>query len=282
MKKYQTKRFAHGFLLSLTFLLLFGCRTSPTNDQTFEASREITDDLGRKVKLPTKVDRAVSLAPNLTEIIFAVDAGDKLVGNTTYCDYPEAAKNVKKIGDTLNPNMETIIALKPQVVFVTNPKDLESVYRSIFQAGEILGKTEKANEVVDEMKRRTMDVEAKTSTANDIKTFVQIAREPLVTVGKDSFITDLVRRGGGISVTENVAEPYPKFSKESAIALQPDAIILSESADNAEPNDVFKNSPAFKNNKVFKIKADLLSRPGPRLVDGLEQIAKALHLESFQ
>ena len=103
----------------------------------------------------------------------------------------------------------------------------------------------------------------------------------LFTIGKPTFITDLINRAGGVSVTANIEEAYPKFSKETALALQPEAIILSESEDNREPNDVFKNSPAVKNGKVFKISADLISRPGPRIVDGLEQIAKALHPENF-
>lgn len=304
MKKYQTNYSRACWLILAISFLLIGCQQAAPINQVPDSAREITDDLGRAVKLPAKIDRAVSLAPNLTEIIFAVDGGDKLIGDTTYCDYPEAAKNIQKIGDTLNPNVETILALKPQIVFVstasqmesftktleaqniavfvTSPKDLDSVYRSIFQIGEILGKGEKADQIVSDMKRRTADVEARTNAAKDVKTFVQISGEPLFTIGRDSFITDLIDRAGGISVTANVAEAYPKFSKESALALQPEALILSDSSDNPQPNDVFKTSPAVKNNRVYKIKADLLSRPGPRLVDGLEQIAKDLHPESFQ
>lgn len=304
MKKHNPKNIAHFCLLTAILLLLTGCKSAATNNQISAPSREITDDLGRQVKIPAKVDRAVSLAPNLTEIVFAVDAGDKLVGDTSYCDYPEAAQKIQKVGDTLNPNVETIIALKPQVVFVstasqmesfaktleaqniavfiTNPKDLDSIYRSILQIGEVLEKDEKAHQTVNEMKRRVAETEARTNTAKDVKTFVQIAREPLFTIGKDSFITDLIHRAGGVSVTANVPEGYPKFSKESALALQPEAIILSDSSDNLEPNDVFKNSPAMKNGKVFKVNAELLSRPGPRIVDALEQIAKDLHPENFQ
>ena len=106
--------------------------------------------------------------------------------------------------------------------------------------------------------------------------FLQISKEPLFTIGKDSFLTDLIDRAGGISVTANVATAYPKLSKETALALNPDVIILSESEDNREPNDVFKNSPAVKNGQVFKINADIISRPSPRIVDALEQIARDL------
>lgn len=304
LKNYRKNHIALFYLLLTGSLFLFGCKTETANNQTSGAFREITDDLGRRVKIPAKVERAVSLAPNLTEIIFAVEAGNKLVGDTTYCDYPAAAQKIQKVGDTLNPNIETIIALKPQVVFVstasqieaftktlesqniavfvTNPKDLDGVYRSIFQIGEILERDNKAGEIVGEMKRRAADVEARVRTTKDVKTFVQIAGEPLFTIGKDSFITDLIERAGGVSVTANIAEAYPKFSKETALALQPEAIILSDSPDNLEPNNIFKNSPAVKNGKVFKINAALLSRPAPRIVDALEQLARDLHPESFQ
>jgi len=92
----------------------------------------------------------------------------------------------------------------------------------------------------------------------------------------------VVQDAGGISVTDTIESAYPKLSKETAFALQPEVIILSDSADNQEPNEVFKNSPAVKNGRVFKINADIISRPGPRLVDALEQIAKYLHPEKFQ
>lgn len=299
MPKHNFKFFA--FLL---LIFAFASCKSVADNSSFVAQREVTDDLGRKVKIPVKVERAVSLAPSLTENIFAVGAGDKLVGVTTYCDYPAEAQKISKIGDTLNPNIENIIALKPQVVFVstasqmqsfserleqrniavyvTNPQDIEGVYRSLYQIGDVMSETERANSVVNELKRRVAETEARTANSGDPKVFVQIAREPLFTIGKLSFITDLINRAGGVSATADINEAYPKFSKETALAYQPEIIILSESDDNATPNNVFKDSPAVKNNKVYKIKADLLSRPGPRIVEGLEQIARVLHPESFQ
>ena len=304
LKNHVKNYIAFCCLLLAASLFLFGCKSEAVKNRAPDAAREITDDLGRRVKLPAKVERAVSLAPNLTEIIFSVDAGERLVGVTSYCNYPAEAQKIQKIGDTINPNLETIIALKPQVVFVstdsqieafaktldgqniavfiTNPKDVDGVYQSIFQIGEIFGKSEKALEVVDELKKRVADVEAKTSAARDVKVFVQISKDPLYTIGKSSFLTDLINRAGGVSVTENVDKAYQVFSKETALALQPEAIILSESEDNPEPNEVFKNSPAVRGGKVFRVNADLLSRASPRIVEALEQIAKSLHPESFE
>lgn len=264
----------------------------------------MTDDLGRKVKLPLKIERAVSLAPNLTENIFAVGAGDRLIGVTTFCNYPAEAEKIPKIGDTMAPNMEAIIALQPQIVFVstasqiesftktleqqninvfvTDPKDLEGVYRNLYQLGEIFGTQDETRRKIDALRRRVADIEARTATAADVKVFVQISKEPLFTIGADSFLTEIINRAGGFSATAQIPTAYPRFSKETALALQPEAIILSESDDNTEPNEVFKDSPAVKNGRIFKINADLLSRPGPRIVDALEQTAKDLHPESFR
>ena len=290
--------------LLICSLLLTNCQSETVNQPSAAPTREITDDSGRRVRLPERVTSAVSLAPNLTEIAFAVGAGERLVGVTSFCDYPEEAKKIRKIGDTLTPNIENIVALKPQIVlvstasqmeaftktldgqniayFVTNPNSLDDIYKSIFQIGEIFGANERASQVVDELRKRVAVVEARTASAAAVKVFVQIDKNSLYTIGKDSFITDLINRAGGESLTGDVATAYPKISKETALALNPERIILSESDNNREPNEVFANSPAVKNGKIFKVEADLLSRPGPRIVDGLERIARALHPESFE
>ncbi len=288
------------YILTLVVLSLFSaCKSPQNNSLTPTQRREIVDDLGRKVSLPTEIKRAVSLAPNLTENIFAIGEGDKLVGVTTYCNFPAEASQIKKVGDTINPNIETIIALKPDVVFVstasqiesftkqlaeqniavyvTNPNSLTDVFANLRKLGELFGTSEKADKLVADLEKRTNEIEQKVKDKKSVKVFVQISKEPLFTVGGKSFLTDLIKRAGGESVTADVAEAYPKFSKETALALQPDVIILSESEDNKEPNDVFKNSPAVKNSKVFKINADIISRPSPRLVDALEQIAEKIH-----
>lgn len=287
------------FYIFVCTLLFTACKSTNLQKNEEVKMRDIADDLGRKIKIPEKIERAVSLAPNLTENIFAVGAGDKLVGVTTFCNYPEDAKKIAKVGDTMNPNMETIIALKPQVVFVstasqienftktleeqnitvfvTNPTNLNDVLANLRQLGDIFGTTERTAILLNEMQERILAVDEQVKDKMKVKTFVQISKEPLFTVGKESFLTEIIERGGGISVTKDVATAYPKLSKETALALNPDAIILSESPDNLEPNDVFKNSNAVKNKKIFKINADLLSRPAPRLVEALEQIANALH-----
>jgi iron complex transport system substrate-binding protein len=293
----------------VVFLFLFvfattACRTEKTEPQNTLSNQEFTDDLGKKITLPNEITRAVSLAPNLTEIIFAVGAGEKLVGVTTYCNYPEEATKIQKIGDTLKPNIENIIALKPQIVFVstasqlesfaatleeqnikvfiTNPSNLEDVYKSIETIGSIFNNKKKALEITTDLKKRVTAVEEKTKGLERVKTFVQFDKNQLFTIGKKSFLTDIIEKAGGVSVTDDIEDAFPKISKEKALASNPDAIILSDSPENSQPNEAFVNSNAVRNKAVFAINADILSRPSPRLVEALEQIAGRLHPEKFE
>ena len=259
----------------------------------------VRDDLGRSVKLPETVGRVISLAPSLTESIYAVGAGDKLVGVTTYCNYPEAARSKEKIGDTQTPNIERIVALKPDVVFVSTASQLEAFMQTLDQQGiavyvmdaksigeviddlrtlgSLLGSEDLANQFASVLTGRVAKIEALSSAKPKSRAFIQISNEPLFTIGRDSFLTEVVAKAGGESVTNDVPSGYPKLSKETATAMSPDVIILSDSEDNREPNVVFKSSPAVKNGRVYRIDADIISRPGPRLVDALEQIAGFLH-----
>lgn len=289
-------------LLSAFVLFTANCKTQ-SKDFSGAATREITDDLGRRIKIPARVERAVSLAPNLTEIVFAIGAGDRLVGRTSYDNYPLEAQKIPTVGDTISPNIETIIALKPQVVlvstasqietftkqlesqniavFVTNPNSLDEINQSITKIGDLFGKAPEARQTVENLTARVREIDAKLRGAIAVEVFVQISKEPLFTVGRQSFLTELTARAGGVSTTKNVETAYPKLSKETALAINPQAVILSDSEDNRAPNDVFANSPAVKNGRVFKINADILSRPSPRIVDALEQIARDLHPERF-
>ena len=302
----------HGptLLLLITALLVLtsSCSHRSQNSSSATETHEVIDEAGRRVQLATHIDRIVSLAPNLTEIVYAVGAGDRLVGDTEYCDYPAAAKNVAKIGDTIHPSIERIIALKPQVVlvstasqleaftkqldaqkiavYVTNPRSLEEVFRSIAVLGDLFGTHETAASLVADLRRRTEAVEAKIKGTNPVAVFYQVSGEPLYTIGRESYLTDLVRRAGGISVTADVSGGFPRYSDEAALAARPDAIILPSGGSMGEANSTvaasLKNSPAALNHRVYKINDDHLSRPGPRLVDGLEEMARALHPESFK
>ena len=296
-------------LLALMSICLQGCaKTNDPNSASTSDRRVIVDDSGRSVSLPVNVLRVVSLAPNLTEIVFAVGAGDRLVGRTSYCDFPPEAKTIAEVGDTMHPSLERIIALKPQVVlvstasqleaftrqlqehdiavFVTDPHDLNGVFHSIEQIGEIVGAGAKARQTTDALKLRVMTVASKLHLAPPVRVFYQLSAEPLYTAGKDAFVNDLIQFAGGISVTADVPGAWPKFSAEAALATKPDAIILPTGGSMGDNNtavvDALKRSPAVLHGRVYKINDDHLVRPGPRAVDGLEELAKALHPEAFK
>jgi len=280
----------------------------PTSATT-STTRDFIDEAGRKVTIPARIDRFVSLAPNLTEIAYAVGAGDRLVGNTTFCDYPPEAKNVVKVGDTLQPSIERILTLRPQLVlvstasqleaftkqlneheiavYVTDPRDLEGVFRSILRVGDLLNEPVAASELVKQLRARSERVERVVAGLPPVSVFFQLSGQPLYTAGKSSFVTNLIERAGGLSVTSDINEAWPRLSDEAALASRPEAVImLSGGAMGATANTrvaaALKNSPAVRNGRVYVIDGDLLTRPGPRLVDGLEQIARALHPESFR
>lgn len=288
-------------------LLLSACSTrqnSPANDYSFH---QITDEAGRNIKVPATVTRFISLAPNITEIVFAIGAGDRLVGRTTFCNYPPEAAKVEAVGDTLKPSIERIIALRPQVVFVstasqleaftaeldahniavyvTNSRDLDGVFHSIERISDLLGRRPQADELLKQLRARVAAVEARVKPEPPVRVFYQVSDEPLYTIGRDAFITDLIKRAGGISVTADVPGAWPKYSAESALAAQPDAIFLPTGGSMGEANSSvaapLKRSPAVANGRVYKVNEDHLSRPGPRSVDGLEELARALHPEIF-
>ncbi|MDQ3491287.1 MAG: cobalamin-binding protein [Acidobacteriota bacterium] len=302
MRKFslQPKRLVVAVIL-VSAAVTFGCESKI--NQPYSDTREVTDDLGRTVSVPNRIERAISLAPNLTEMIFAVGAGGKLVGVTTFCNYPVEAQQIRKVSDTQTPNIESIIALKPDIVFVstasqletfmqtleaqkiavyvTNPQNVDEIIGNLRQFGTLFQSEGKAETLISELFRRIGEIGRKVDGQEKVRIFVQISNEPLFTIGSESFLTEIIERSGGVSVTKDVATAYPKLSKETALALNPEAIILSDSDDNKEPNYVFKNSPAFRNGKIFRINADMISRPGPRLVDAMEQLATALHPEKF-
>jgi iron complex transport system substrate-binding protein len=281
-------------------------QSTPTNNAQ---TREVTDEAGKRVRLPARPQRIITLAPSLTEIVYALGAGDRLVGNTTFCDYPAEAKKVEKVGDTLQPNVEKIIALKPDVilittasqletftkqlderqiaVFVTDPHDLEGVFRSIKTLGELLGQQEQADKLVGDLRARTSAVEDAVKSRPVVSVFYQVSPSPLWTAGRRSWITDLIKRAGGKSVTAEVEGEWMRYSEEAAMASKPEAIIMATGGASGadEKMDVapaLLKSPAAQNNRVYGISGDYLSRPGPRLVDGLEEMARALHPEAFQ
>ena len=288
-------------------LLFAACSTGNNKSGTRAGLHQITDEAGRTINVPETVTRFISLAPNITEIVYAIGAGDDLVGRTTYCNYPPEAKKVEEVGDTLKPSIEKIIALRPQVVFVstasqleaftselggheiavyvTDSHDLEGVFTSILRIADLLKRRPQADELLKQLRARVATVEGKVNSQPRVKVFYQVSDEPLYTIGRDAFLTDLIRRAGGTSVTADVPGAWPRYSAESALAANPEAIVLPTGGSMGDANSniatALKRSPAAAAGRVYKINDDHLSRPGPRSVDGLEELARALHPEVF-
>lgn len=286
--------------LILIGLMFTACRSeNPSANQEF---RQLTDQIGRRVKIKNRVERVVALTPDAAENAFFVGGGAKIVGVTSFADFPSEAQQIEKIGDTIRPNLEKIIALQPDIVllstasqleafakaleekqipvFVTNPQTLEDIFKSLENYAEIFGTQETAAPKIAALRQRTAEIERQTNGRHRPKIFFQIERQGLYTVGKSSFVNDLIEKAGGANVAASIGDAFPQMSAENAAASLPEVIILPVNegmgAENQLPSNVFKDSPAVKNNRIFKLDGDLLVRPTARLVEGLEQTAKVL------
>lgn len=297
------------FLLILFLLIFLACQTSPQNNSPTTTNEQVvTDEIGRQVKVPKNPQRIISLAPSITEMLFALELGEKVVGVTSYCNYPEVATKIPKVSDTLHPNLEMIISLKPDLVLVTTASQLEqftakmselgiavfviksdsvkAVLSSIELLGKITNKEQIAKNLIDSLNARLEKVKQQHSnqTAKP-KVFFIVGTEPLITVGRKAFVTDVINLAGGQSISEDVETEWPAYSIETAISRAPEIILSpgSHSTEN-EPSKLtlpkgLEITPAARSGKIYKIDGDLLLRPGPRIIDGLEQIAKLLYPE---
>jgi iron complex transport system substrate-binding protein len=269
--------------------LLVSCRSSKVEPLNL---RPVTDELNRTIMVVPEPKRIISLAPSITEVLFAIGAGDRVVGVTTYCDYPQEAKAKEKVGDTTRPNLEKIVALKPDViiastasqleqyvrnleslglaVYVSNPRDIEGVLASIAKMGELVGASGGAAQLTESMRRRIDEIHSRLSETARPSVFFVLATEPLMTVGGNTFLNDLITRAGGRSISSDMAGDYPQYSLEAVIARRPDLIFLGGGIELPER---LTETPAVRAGRVYHIDDDLLFRPGPRIVDGLEQMA---------
>ena len=245
--------------------------------------------------------RIVSLVPSVTEIVYALGAEQALVGNTNQCDYPEAAKQVAKVGDFMQPDMERIVALRPTLVFVTlpthraiieklgelkiptyvsRPKDIAAVFAEIESVGTIVGKRPKADSLVAAMRTR---LDALPQALDTPRVFVEISSSPLMTAGSGTFINELVARAGGRNVFANALQEYPVIDGEAVLARNPDVILLLHpdvTTGEVSSRVGWQKLNAVRAGRVYGgLDEDLLFRPGPRIVDGVELLYKVMHGE---
>ncbi len=267
----------------------------------------VTDDAGEEVTLEQPAARVVSLAPANTEIAFAIGAGDKLVGGTSYDDYPEEAKALPKIGDFANPSVEKIVALQPDLVlaaggiqaglrskleklgmqvYVADPTTYDGVVVTITELGLIMGVTDEAAVVTEAMETAAADVAAKAGSLDKSVTFIEIYSKPLMTAGSGSYIDDLVILAGGINLGASAGPGFPTYSSEVLIEEDP-AVYIAVSGAQSSPGDIAKRPghgqmSAVEDGRVYVIDDDLITRPGPRLALGLQELAAMIHPEAYQ
>lgn len=293
--------------LSLLFLvlLLSACERHSPSDK--EGEEFVTDDLGRKVAVTPLPKRIISLAPNITEILFALHAEETLVGVTNYCDYPEETKYKPRVGGLMNPNLERIVELKPDLIvmtvsgntredfdaferlgiptFVSHPQFLEGIYKSIIDIGRLTGNIHSADSVVNALRQKQERYLASILTKRKVRVLFLISIRPIISAASGTFIDELLQSAGAINVAHGAQTSYPLLNKEEIFRTNPEAIITT--SDVAHSIDAiidalpeFKDLPAIKQRRIAIVDADLVSRPGPRIIEGLKLLITAIHESS--
>jgi iron complex transport system substrate-binding protein len=303
--------------MALLFLLPFG---TPASAQTGIAPagfgpqdaapipRSFTDEAGRPVQVPAGVKRIVSLAPNLTEIVFALGQSDRLAGDTDFCDYPAEASKKPHVGGPVNPNLEQVVALKPDLVlatainrretvdalarigvpvYATDPHSVADMITSIEHIGKVLEAEKTATPLAAGLRERLFNLDRRISGATPRRVLFVVWTDPLITVGRDTFIADALRRAGARSVVDATAE-WPRISFEEILRLQPEFLVFANahSADAQRDIDSLRTRPGWRELDALRrgnivVVSDAINRPAPRMVDAVEQLARAFHSESF-
>ena len=273
-------------------------------------TRTVTDLVGRKLTLVKEPERIVAMAPSITEIVFALEQQHRLKGVSRFSDFPPEAKQFPRVGSYVHLDVERIVALRPDLCigirdgnpiavvrqlealnipfFGVDPKNLASVMKSVLAIGDILNAKAKAQTIVADMQRR-IDAVTQQTRQVDRKpgVFVQIGISPIVSVGNGTFINELITLAGG----ENLAagtNPYPRFSREQVISLAPEVMVISSMARATVFEQVkaqwmqWPAIPAVRNQAVHIAPSNIFDRPTPRLVIGLEQMARYIHPQLFK
>ena len=272
------------------------------------SAQAYVDDAGRRMYFAKPPTRIVSLAPSITEMLFAMEAGDQLVGVTDFCDYPLEALKKPKVGYS-NPNMESLVALQPDLVvapndflkpdvimkleqlkipvFILADKNVEGIFVHIQTLGRIVGRSPKADAVAMQLREQVAAIKQRVQGITPVRILYVLNSQPLITVGPGSFIDQLIGMAGGINVAAKSATPYPRLSMEAVLQEDPEVLVfpvgkaegISESEQQAWRQ--WSTMTAVKRARLHQIAADWLNRPGPRIAKGLESLVEILHPDSL-
>lgn len=282
-----------------------GCREAPapTGAQTPSAAIHVVRDaVNREVRVPASPKRIVSLAPAITEILFAVGAGDRVVGVTRYCNFPEAAAVLPRVGGFADPDVERVAQLAPDLViatadtvgrdrfdalvalgipvYATDAADFAGVAASIRAVASVAGNAEAGDVLAKAFEARFSAVAEKVKGRPRTRVLFLFQANPAIAAGKGTFLDELVRLAGGDNVAVTAPTAYPRLGLEGIIALAPERILttMPETAETLRASLAKSPIPA---ERITPVEADLVERPGPRLVDGLERVAAILHPDAF-
>ncbi len=289
------------FLVGIIFTVS-GCGENYKHDKI--EHKIILDDLNKKIIIDSLPKRVISLAPNLTELIYKIGAGDKLVGNTLYCNYPEEAKHIAKIGDMITFDYEKILSLKPDLVFITvegnvkdsyekllklgvkvfvsNPRNYNGIKKTIKDFGKIFNRDDCADKIIsdwDDRYNRIID-EAKKMPYR--KALFLIGLNPVIVAGKNTFINEIVTTVGLENIASDSPLNYPIFSREEVLKRDPEFMLMTgmsadEARDNLKGIKEWKTVKALINNNVVVVDPDMYLRPGSRFVDAIEDLFRKIN-----
>jgi iron complex transport system substrate-binding protein len=269
--------------------------------------REMTDEAGRRVQVPEAPSRIVSLAPNITECLFALGLDREVVGVTQYSSYPPEAASRPQVGSYVQINLERVLALQPDLVlairdgnpreqvarlaqmglavFVMDPRSLDGLFRTLETLGAILGREPAASTLIRGMKERLERLGGLLAGRPRPRVLLQIGVNPLVTVGKGTLQDHLVQLAGGENIAGSEAVPYPILSVERVLEMRPEVILVSSMGEKTDAAQElrrwarWKEIPAVATGRLHVVDGDLIDRPSPRVLDGLEELAARIHPE---
>ena len=279
-------------------LILFVCLTSLPSF----ASRTVTDELGRTVIVPDHPHRLVCLIPSVVDDVYALGAGADVLAVSDYTKYPAAAKTKPRIGLPLSPSLETIVSLHPDLVlgsadsnhiqivnqlqqygipvFMVDPHGIAGIYKSIQSLGLVLNRGSSANDLIARLHSRENAVRARALGKPVVRVFMPIWYDPVITIGKHSFITELIAVAGGKSVTDDISQEWPQVSLEAVIARAPEAILLVKgskmSLKDLSTRPGWSNLAAIKRGRIDYVD-DRIDFPSPVAFDAMEELAKQFH-----
>jgi iron complex transport system substrate-binding protein len=270
---------------------------------------EFRDALGRSVSLPAPPQRMIPLAPSLTEMLYFLELGDKVVGVTEFSSYPAEALKKPRVGSYISLNIEKIVGLKPDLVlatvdgnqpgavamleqahikvFVVNPRNVEEVIATIVTLGRVCGVPALADQKVQNLSTRLRQVQEKVKNRSSPLVFLQINIKPMMSVNRNTFHHDVIRLAGGLNMTQDASISYPVVSLEEVLTRKPEVILISSMERGGRFEEArqawqrWSTIPAVKTGRIHLIDSDLIDRPSPRIVDSLEQVARLLHPEAF-